>query len=252
MTRTIRQTTQRTQAVPGGQRLTLEFGLEGSPSVPAVLLLPESDAPVPAVLLIHGYSSRKEDLADTMGRALLPHRIASLAIDLPLHGTRRDPVELQAARNPLGMTRLWRLAGKESRLAVRYLQARREIDRDRVAVSGYSLGSFLAVLLAAEEPAVRALVVAAGGDLPAGTPFSAMARMVADPLRAVGRLAGRPLLMVHGRRDRTVLPEQAERLFAAAREPKEIRWWDSGHYLPQAASEETAAWLARHLAEAPG
>ena len=63
---------------------------------------------------------------------------------------------------------------------------------------------------------MRAVVVAAGGDLPAGTPFTALARTVADPLRAVRRLRGRPLLVVHGRRDRTVLPEQAERLFAAA------------------------------------
>jgi hypothetical protein len=53
--------------------------------------------------------------------------------------------------------------------------------------------------------------------------------------------------MIHGRRDRTILPAQAERLFAAADEPKEIRWWDAGHYLPHAAVLDAAEWLARTL-----
>jgi fermentation-respiration switch protein FrsA (DUF1100 family) len=53
--------------------------------------------------------------------------------------------------------------------------------------------------------------------------------------------------MVHGRRDQTIRPDQAERLFAAAGEPKEIHWWDAGHYLPAAATERAAAWLAGQL-----
>jgi uncharacterized protein len=92
------------------------------------------------------------------------------------------------------------------------------------------------------------VVVAAGGDLPSGIPFATLARTVVDPLRAVRKLKGRPLLVVHGRRDRTVLPEQAQRLFDAAHEPKEIRWWDSGHYLPAAAIDDTTEWLAERLA----
>jgi uncharacterized protein len=91
-------------------------------------------------------------------------------------------------------------------------------------------------------------VVAAGGDLPRDTPFGTLTRTVVDPLRAVRRLKGRPLLVVHGRRDRTVLPEQAQRLFDAADQPKEIRWWDAGHYLPAAAIDDTTDWLAERLA----
>ncbi|MDF2776219.1 MAG: dipeptidyl aminopeptidase/acylaminoacyl-peptidase-like protein, partial [Geminicoccaceae bacterium] len=86
----------------------------------------------------------------------------------------------------------------------------------------------------------------AGGDLP-DYPFAALLRAVVDPLRAVRSLGGRPLLMVHGRRDRTILPLQAERLFAAASEPKEIQWWDAGHYLPDAAVKRAATWLAERL-----
>jgi fermentation-respiration switch protein FrsA (DUF1100 family) len=227
----IHQTTRAESAVPGGRRITLGFRTSGE-EIPAILMLPDAPRPVPGALLLHGYSSRKEDLSESMGPALLRRGIASLATDLPLHGTRSRPLQKQAAHNPLELFGLWRQAREEAALAAAFLRARAEVDALCTAVLGYSLGSYLAVQLAAEDPAVRAVVLAAGGDLPAGTPLAAVARGVADPIRAAGRISPRPLLMVHGRNDRTVRPEQAERLFAAAGEPKEIRWWDAGHILP--------------------
>ncbi|MDB4951967.1 MAG: Dienelactone hydrolase family protein [Gemmatimonadetes bacterium] len=235
-------------AVRGGRRVSLEFHAgDADAAIPATLLLPDRRDPGPGVLLLHGYSSRKEHLADTLGPALLAHGIASLAVDLPLHGTRQDPVQAQAARHPLTMFSLWRQAREETALAARFLRARAEVRADCTAVLGYSLGSYLAVQLAADDPAIRAVVLAAGGDLPRGTPLAAVARGVADPVRAVRKLAGRPLLMVHGRQDRTVRPDQAERLFAAAGEPKEIRWYDAGHILPPGSSDWVAAWLRKAL-----
>jgi fermentation-respiration switch protein FrsA (DUF1100 family) len=142
---------------------------------------------------------------------------------------------------------LWRQAVRECKLAFGYMGARPEIDRGCLGVAGYSLGSFLAVMLAADEPNVRAVCLAAGGDLPDGTPLAAVARTFADPLRAVRKLDGRPLLMVHGKNDRTVTPAQARRLFEAAQEPKEIRWWPGGHYLPQDAIDYAAGWLVDQL-----
>jgi uncharacterized protein len=230
----------------GRRRITLVYRAGGM-EVPAVLLLPRATGPVPAVLLLHGYSSRKEVMAQGVGEALARRGVASLALDLPLHGTRADPVQAQAARDPLAVTRLFRLAVREARLGLRYLEARPEVDSRCIAVAGYSMGAFLGILVAADEPRVAAVVSAAGGDLPAGSPLAAVARLVADPLRAVRKLRGRPLLMVHGRRDTTVLPEQAERLYAAAGEPRELRWWDAGHVLPPEAIEYAAGWLVSRL-----
>jgi uncharacterized protein len=250
MTTRSHGTDRRDGTAPSGRRLVLEITAPGA-AVPGLLLLPRGDGPFPAVLLLHGYSSRKEEVSDGVGAALQRHGIASLAIDLPLHGTRADPVEAQARRNPLALVRLWRQALRECRMAVAHLSSRPEIDAGCLAVAGYSLGSFLAVMVAAAEPRLRAVVLAAGGDLPSGTPLAAVARTVADPLRAVGRLGGRPLLMLHGTRDRTVLPEQARRLFDAAAEPKELRWWDAGHILPLAAIDEAARWLRERLLPEP-
>src|SRR5436305_1907752 len=77
------------------------------------------------------------------------------------------------------------------------------------------------------------LQLAAGGDLPANTPFERVLRLAADPLRAVRSIRGRPLLMINGRFDQTVKPAQATALFEAAGDPKELWWYDGGHWPPQ-------------------
>jgi predicted esterase len=180
---------------------------------------------------------------------LLDVGIASLAIDLPLHGERAVAGGGRGGFELMEMMRSWKTALAESAIALRYLAARSEIDRERLSIVGYSLGSYLGVTVASGDRAVKAVVLAAGGDLPADLPFAALIRGVIDPAGAVRKLEGVPLLMVHGRRDRTVTADQAKRLFEAAREPKEIRWWDTGHRLPSEAIGDAAAWLAARMEE---
>ena len=218
----------------------------GRETVPGIVLLPQARAPVPAALLIHGWTSHKEQMAGSVGAALLKVGIGSLALDLPMHGERESP-EAMSQRSPIDLIRRWTAALAEASSGVKYLAQRPEFDAKRLAIVGYSLGSFVAVMTASREASIRAVVLAAGGDLPAGSPFERVVRAVADPARAIRKIEGRPLLMVHGKRDRTVRPEQAERLFSAAGEPKEIRWWDAGHYLPQAAIDDAARWMKKAL-----
>src|SRR5687767_14568208 len=97
-------------------RHRLQLTLAGA-AVPAIMLLPSADRPVPAALLLHGYSSTKERLIDGMGRALAARGIAALAIDLPLHGGRDDALFEQARTNPLGLMQHWRAALAEARAA---------------------------------------------------------------------------------------------------------------------------------------
>ena len=220
----------------------------GDAVVPAILLLPPGPAhPVPAALLLHGYSSRKERMADTVGRALANRGVASLAIDLPLHGDRDAPLQRQSLLNPMALVRHWRLALAECAAALDCVAGHERYDASRLAIVGYSLGAYVGVAAAARDKRVRAVVLAAAGDLPLGTPFERLIRTVADPLKAVRKLSGRPLLMTHGRYDRMVSPADADRLFAAAGEPKEMRWWNTGHILPAEATEDAAAWLAKQL-----
>lgn len=237
------------RAVRGGRRLSLDLHADGD-RVPAILLVPLEPRPAPAALLLHGYSSDKERMVDSAGRALLARGVASLGIDLPLHGERAGGDGGMASaelRNPLALARRWRAAMDEARVALRFLAERDEVDADRLALVGYSMGAYLGVMIAAKDDAVRALVLAAGGDLPSNTPYAPLVRTLVDPIRAVRQYAGRPLLMVHGRHDRTIRPDQAERLYAAAGPPKAIQWYDGGHWLTDAAVKRAVEWIVENV-----
>jgi dienelactone hydrolase len=232
-----------------GEERTVDLA-RGSERVPAAYCLPATDHPAPAALLLHGFSSSKERMAQSVGRALQRRGIASLALDLPFHGERDGGREAIPYRNPLALVAAWRDAVREARGAIEWLAAQAEIDATHVGIVGYSLGGFLALMTAAEEPDIRAIALAAAGDLPDATPYAALVRKAVDPLRAARRLAGRPLLLVNGRRDTTTRPAQAERLFAYAEEPKELRWYDGGHWPPQTEIERTAEWVGGALGAA--
>lgn len=234
-----------TARAPGGVQRTLDL-VSGGERVPAVWLVPDTAAPAPAALLLHGFSSRKERMAQAVGRALLVRGVGSLALDLPYHGEREgEPGAIP--RNPLALVGAWKTAVAEARAALSWLARQRETAVDRIGVVGYSLGGFLALMTAADDERLRVVALAAAGDLPDRTPYAALVRGLVDPPRAARRLAGRPLLLVNGRRDTTTRPAQAERLFAAAAEPKTLRWYDGGHWPPPAAIDDAARWVAERL-----
>ena len=219
--------------------------------MPAILQVPDGTEKVGAALLLHGFTARKEEIADSIGRAMLQNGIASIAPDLPLHGARAGGLERLSLENPLTLISNWRLALREATQAIDFLAGLPRVDAGRIAIVGYSLGSYLSVFTAADDPRIKAVALIAGGDLPARTPFATLVRTIADPAREVRKLAGRPLFMMHGTRDRVILPDEARALFAAASEPKEIRWYEGPHWPPYAVVREVAEWVATRLAERP-
>jgi uncharacterized protein len=239
-------TARRAASTARGEERLLDLVHDGE-RVPAAFLLPQGARHAPGALLLHGFSSSKERMAQSVGRALQQRGIASLALDLPFHGERDGGRDEIPYRNPLALVAAWAMAVREARAAIEWLSGQPEVDAERIGALGYSLGGFLTLMTASEEPLVRAVTLAAAGDLPDTTPYAALVRRAVDPLRAVRKLGGRPLLLVNGRRDSTTRPAQAERLFAYAEEPKELRWYDGGHWPPPSAIEDAAAWMAEQL-----
>jgi uncharacterized protein len=130
--------------------------------------------------------------------------------------------------------------------AVAYAQGR--VAGARIGVVGFSMGAAVAIMAAAREPAIAALVadssftavadvVAHGvrqtfGGLPPAPLIRAADEMLARrhgyrftqarPIDAVGAISPRPILIIHGEGDSTVPVAQAQRLFAAAGEPRQL------------------------------
>lgn len=122
----------------------------------------------------------------------------------------------------------------DGRAGYEWLIARGYQPKD-IVIHGFSLGSGVAVQLAAEKPA-RALVLEApftGVDDVAAARFSPLAALaISDDFRSRDFMAGihMPVLIVHGDADSVVPFAQGERLFALANEPKEfVRMPGSDH-----------------------
>jgi fermentation-respiration switch protein FrsA (DUF1100 family) len=129
----------------------------------------------------------------------------------------------------------------DGRAALAFLQ-HEGITPNRLVLYGESLGSGVAVALAAEHQ-VAAVILEAPPTSVAEVaqchyPFVPASRMVLDRFDLVARI-GRiraPILVLHGERDRVVPIRYGRALFAAAPEPKE------GWFAPEAGHED----LARH------
>jgi uncharacterized protein len=68
-----------------------------------------------------------------------------------------------------------------------------------------------------------------------------------EPIKYVGFASPTPVLLQSGRQDNLVPPADAERLHAAARDPKTVQWYDAGHGLSIGAVRDRMFWLQEHL-----
>lgn len=68
-----------------------------------------------------------------------------------------------------------------------------------------------------------------------------------DPITHVAVLSPAPVFFQFGTADPHVPRERAEEFFAAAKEPKEMKWYESGHGLNDEATTDRKAWLKEKL-----
>jgi len=156
--------------------------------------------------------------------------------------------------------------------AVRFAESR---GLGPTALFGVSMGAAIAIVSAPDLPVAAVVADASFADLrhpvasrmrQLGYPLSGIgARVVvggvmlrarsrlADPIRAVARIAPRALLLIAPREDRLISWRQSLRLYEAAGEPKELVVVEgAGHaeaYAmdPQAYREHVLGFLERHL-----
>ncbi|MGZ8996730.1 MAG: alpha/beta hydrolase, partial [Rhodospirillales bacterium] len=129
---------------------------------------------------------------------------------------------------------------EDARAAARFIEAE-GIPPDRVVLYGESLGSAVAIHLAAEQAArERPYAAVIGEGAPSSVadvaakryPFAPVRTLIKDRFDSQAKVGGinAPLLLLHGEDD-TVVPQRFGRaLYDAASEPKQVRWIDgAGH-----------------------
>ncbi len=245
---------------PPGRRVTIPF--EGAELV-GVLRVPAADAPPPVVLMLPGLDSTKEELRSTED-TFLARGLATLSLDGPGQGEAEYDLPIRGDWAPVAEA-VWDTLGTLD-----------EVDLDRLAVWGVSLGGYYSARVAAAlGDRVKACVSLAGpfnfGDnwdgLPQLTRDTFRHRSGAaddDEARRIALTLGMdeaaadlvaPLLIVFGRQDRLIPWQQATRLYDAVPEPKELLMLEDGNHgcanvAPQH-RPRTADWLAARLLGAP-
>jgi dienelactone hydrolase len=109
----------------------------------------DSEPPWPGVLLLHMIYAQRQDWAD-FAKYLAQNGLVALAIDLRGHGETGGEMEWDLARQDLNQ--VWKAFGEIP-----------EVDPNKIAIIGASMGANMAVLLGADQPGVRALALLSPG-----------------------------------------------------------------------------------------
>ena len=198
--------------------------------VPGVYVIAEEHANrTPGLLVQHGAGTSKYARFVTACMDVLCHAgFACLALDAIGHGEREDAIKPE---DELG----WRkLRGSPNyvtanivdfRRGLDYLASRPEIDSARLAYIGSSMGAMQGAILCGVDQRPQAVILRCGG-----AHTGALVRDEAlDHLKYVSRIAPRPLLMLNNTEDEVFGRDAVLRLYEAAGQPKELRWFPGGH-----------------------
>lgn len=159
--------------MPGivAQRVT--YGTQFGMRIPAVVYAPEKPkGKVPAVIIVAGHGGDKTTWYEVYAGMLYANAGAVVITYDPIgenerssthqSDAREHDIALPGAQSP---ARMGGLMIGDVMQAVSYALSRPDVDPKRIAVLGYSMGSFHAALAAALDPRIHALVLSGGGDL---------------------------------------------------------------------------------------
>lgn len=191
------------------------------------------------IIMVHGKDHNRNDRSIQMlelARDLSSHGYSVLMLDMRAHG------ESAGKLFSLGYFERRDVLG-----AVDYLRSRKDFTGCAAGL-GFSTGAVALINAAAQEPAVKA-VVADGAwpdtrsllerELPSQSklpgfftpPTLFMARVMygidmasVRPIDTIGSIAPRPILLIHGTKDRYTSVAEARALYAAARNPNAQLW----------------------------
>lgn len=183
-----------------GERFTFS---DGGLKFQGILVKPTGKGPFPAILISHGLGSNGERFGRMKAREFVRQGYVCLAPDYAHSERDGDRKDFGASAENL----------KRAKKCLDLLEALPEVDAKRLYAYGNSMGAFLTVGLAAEEPKrLAAAAITAGGISPVpGNPA---------PPRSQAAKIKVPLLILHGTKDTTVPPERSAGLETVLKDNK--------------------------------
>jgi dienelactone hydrolase len=156
----------------GSQNQTYDFTEEkvfipsGGYVIPAIVTLPVGAPRVPAVVMLHGYGSDKDEAGGgykLFAPQLAQAGIASIRIDF--FGSGDSTVDYVDFDLNVGVA--------NANAALAYLQSLQQVDGKRVGVMGWSMGGTIALLSAGQNRAYKAVLTWAGAPDLSGAVYTA-------------------------------------------------------------------------------
>ena len=219
--------------------------------------LPRGNRPAPVVVLFNGTNAVKEEL-HWWGEALLDRGLAVISFDGPGFGRTWHRLSMVAEPRPVGVAIL------------DHIESWPQLDAERIAFFGQSLGGYLAIRMAAHDRRVKAVAAISppySADIYWNVTLASMRRELAAlynmPEREMGAsvdritLAGSlpdlrcPLLVSGGGRDLITPGTEAWRIFEDARCERELIYYPEGAHdcfnVLGDLRPRITSWLARRL-----
>jgi dienelactone hydrolase len=219
---------------------------------------PEHEEPQAAILYIHWY----EPESPSSNRSQFVEEAKELAragaVSLLVETMWSDPdffLKRTQAEDPQNSIE----EAVNTRRAIDLLLAQPNVDSNRFALVGHDFGGMYGVLAGSVDARPTQYVIMAAtprfpdwylyGPKLEGEAREAFIRQFSDldPIMHVPNLSPAPVLFQFGTDDFHVPKERAEEFFDAAKEPKEIKWYESGHGLNADATMDRKGWLKQKL-----
>jgi dienelactone hydrolase len=212
---------------------------------------PRGKGPFPGVIVLDILGGNQQ-LSRLISTTFAENQIGALFVQMAYYGPRRPKGSNLRLLSPDVKQTLEAIKQTvlDMRRATAWLEARPEIDRQRLGILGTSLGSFMGSLTAEMEPKLKRVAIVLGGgglvdayyDHPQaktarkfwealGGTKASLARAIADvdPITCAANLKDRKVLMIAAKKDEVVPPRAAEAMWKATGKQK-IIWYDAGHY----------------------
>jgi dienelactone hydrolase len=224
----------------------------------AYLVVPKSNGPHPAALMVHWYAPEEHDSNRTqyLGQAV---DLAKQGVVSLLPETMWSEPKWFRSRNRSDDYDASVRTVKDLRRGLDVLLQQPGVDKKRVAFVGHDFGAMYgAILITADKrPTLYALQAFTnemshwylyGPKMPEPDRSQFIAKLKPmDAVEHLGKAAPTPVLLQFGTMDEHVSKDRADASISATSEPKRVIWYEAGHGLNTQAVTDRMIWLSEQL-----